>query len=153
MFNILFFGIIPTWLALQKDWIWWLGYAVFVIVFFFLVNTVRNVSSALNIVMAKTTYSNLSEDEQLEVDRVAENILTVYQSDPEADFENEFEQLGYAALAMRDLGIAPKILFSDWFPVKNPSRIPPDKWIAMSIKTAKGWLEPKNSKHGPEAAD
>jgi hypothetical protein len=153
MFKILFFGIIPTWLALQKDWIWWLGYAVFVIVFFFLVNTVRNLSSALNIVMAKTTYSNLSEDEQLEVDRVAENILTVYQSDPEAEFENEFEQWGYAALAMHDLGIAPRIFFSDWFPVKNPSRIPPDKWIVMSIKTAKGWLESRHSKNGPEAAD
>jgi len=150
MFNILYFGVIPTYLALQKDWGWWLGYAISVVVYYFLIQSFHSASAALNIIMAKVTYDILPEDDQLEVDAVADNILTVLKSDPGADFENEFEQFGYSALAMRDLGIDPVIFFKTWFPVKNPSKLPSDKWISMFIKKASKIM---NSPESSPAAD
>ena len=150
MFNILYFGAVPTYLALQKDWWWWLGYAISVVVYYLLNQLFRDASAAFNIIMAKVTYDILSEDDQLEVDMVAENILMVLKSDPNADFENEFEQFGYAALAMRDLGIDPVIFFKTWFFVKNPSMLPSDQWIALLIKKATKIM---NSPESSPAAD
>jgi len=116
--------------------VWWLGYAISVIVYYLLIIIFRDASAAFNIIMAKVTYNTLAEDDQLEVDMVADNILTVLKSDPSADFESEFEELGYAALAMRDLGIDPLIFFKTWFSVENPSILPPDQWISVLIKKA-----------------
>ncbi len=150
MFNILYFGVIPTYLVLQKDWVWWLGYAISLILYYLVIQSFRDAAAAFNIIMAKVTYNILPEDEKLEVDVVAENILTVLKSDPDADFENEFEKFGYAALAMRDLGIDPLIFFKTWFSVKNPSILPSDKWIALLIKKASKIM---NSPESSPAAD
>ena len=150
MLNILYFGVIPTYLALQKDWVWWLGYAISVIVYYFLSRSYQHIMAATNIVMAKVTYANLSEDDKLEVDEIANIIITAQKSDPQVTYENEFEELAYLALAMRNLGIRPDIYFSSWFSVKDPSKLPSEKWIATMIKITSKKLE---SMVNPNAVD
>jgi hypothetical protein len=132
--SIVMLGVVPTYLVLQHgDWVWWLCYALFLIAGLSLGRLISNIASALNIVMAQTTYCRLSEDEQMNVDIVAEHIYSVYEHDPEALFESQFQRMGYVALAMRDMRIAPVIFFDKWLHVQNPSKLPPLRWIAKTI--------------------
>ncbi len=136
--NIFIFGAVPTYLYLVKnDWAWWLGYGIIVLAYYLLNRAIINVCSALNIVVAKITYDNLSVDDQIEVDIIAEQILAVYECDVTAAFESELQRLGYTALAMRNLGIDPYIIVDEWYAVKNPSKVPPKMYIHSALGFAK----------------
>ena len=141
IFNIFIFGAAPTYLYLLKnDWAWWLGYVIIVLAYYILNRIISNIRSAINIAMAKVTYNNLSEDDQFEVDMIAEQILEVYEWDVNAVFESELQQLGYTALAMRNLGIKPDNFENNWYVVTNPSKVPSELWTKAALGVAKAKL-------------
>lgn len=131
IFNVVAFGIIPTYLALKDfGWLWWVGYAVLLIALFIVLGIVRTVNSyqnaAANIVMATATINTLDKTTRRKVETYAKRMYSVHQADPDATFDNDMERSAFWALAMGDMGIEPIILYEYWFDVRDPSDIPPD---------------------------
>lgn len=131
IFNVVAFGIIPTYLALKDfGWLWWIGYVILLIALFIVLGMVHTVNShrnaAANIVMATATIQTLDKRTRKKVEEHAKHIHAVYETDPDANFDNDMERSAYWALAMGDMEIEPVILYEYWFDVRNPSDIPPD---------------------------
>lgn len=141
-FFVLSLGVVPTYMALKNfGWLWWLGYAVLLGLYLFLNSFWSNLSAATNIVMAQVTIRTLSDDERFDVEVYAEQMHSVFEGDPSAVFENEWQELAYLALAMDDMGIAPVVLFRKWFDVRNPSKAPTDGMLAHAMKMAASRIE------------
>lgn len=134
-FFVLSLGVVPTYMALEHfDWPWWLGYAVLFGVYRLLNSVWEDIAAANNIVMAQVTIRTLTDDARFDVEDYAEQMHSVFEGDPSAVFENEWQELAYLALAMDDMGIAPVILFRKWFDVPNPSKAPTDGMLARAME-------------------
>lgn len=131
IFNVVAFGIVPTYLALKDfGWLWWVGYVILLIAVFLVLGMVHTTNAyrnaAANIVMATATIQTLDKRTRKKVEEHAKHMYAVYQADPDANFDNDLERSAYLALAMDDMEIEPIILYEYWFDVRNPSDIPPD---------------------------
>ena len=140
MFKIVSFGVVPTYLALEHfSWLWWVGYAIFLVAYRSVNRARANNAAAFNIVMAQATIITLDRNEMRRVKSYARKMLCVFEGDPGAVFENELQELAHFALAMNDMGIEPAVPSMHWFEPRDPSYVPPEYVIshAMKIVTAK----------------
>ncbi|MBK6998895.1 MAG: hypothetical protein IPH35_02590 [Rhodoferax sp.] len=153
IFNVVGLGVIPTCLFLKDfGWLWWVGYAILLVIVVYAYTTVRSVWSSLNaahnIVMAKATISTLDKTTKRKVEAYAKRMHSVFEGEPDGNFANDIEKSAYLALAMQDMDIAPVVFFKDWCDVQNPSKIPPYSTIAQVMKQLVTKLEPAPTTDG-----
>lgn len=94
-----------------------------VIVVYFLIRYVlfvKRFSAAMNVILAKYTFSCLSESERLRVERRAEEILHRLLKGRFNGYWGEVDRFGWFALAMAELGIQPSVNGERWSYVRNP---------------------------------
>lgn len=77
-------------------------------------------AAAMNVVLAKYTFEQLSRDQQTQIDEKAHEILAGLMRHPPSDFQTEVHRFGWYALAMAELGIPPAIEEPKWSYVSNP---------------------------------
>lgn len=137
MLSVLLFGVFPTYLLLTaKGWIWWLGYAALLFAYFHQRRTAGYVAAATNLVAARVTFEKLDKAQQAEVDKVSRRVITACGGSASPEFRNQAQMFGWYALGMRELGIRPAVLLSQWNIVKNPFIVPARRWIDSAIHIA-----------------
>ncbi len=150
VFNTVSFGVVPTYMALENfGWLWWLGYAILLVIVFFAYRTVNGLkleaNAAFNIVMAQATLLTIDSAEKRKVEAFAKQTYSVLEGDPDAVFENKMQELAYVALAMEDMEIEPVVLFDDWCNVRYPSNVPRAKAIAHAMEIAQMKMATKSA--------
>lgn len=154
IFNVVGLGVIPTCLVLKDfGWLWWVGYAILLVIVVFVYTSVRSAWSSLdaahNIVMAKATISTLDKPTRRKVETYAKRMYTVFEGEPDGNFANDIEKSAYLALAMQDMDIAPVVFFEEWCDVPNPSKIPPYSTISQVMQRLVDELKPAPTTDGP----
>ena len=140
-FFVVSLGVVPTYMALEHfDWPWWLGYAILLaivrVAYRLFASAKSETAAAFNIVMAQATLLTLDIVEKRKVETYAKHMYSVFEGDPDAVFENEFQKMAHIAMAMEDMEIDPVVLLKHWCDVPNPSDVPPAYIISKAMKMA-----------------
>lgn len=94
---------------------------VFIVLLRSNVGSSKRADAALNILLAKHTFSQLSIEDRNRVESRTHEILTERGFD--LHFQNDIERYGWYALALSDLGIAHQATgLNGWKAISNPSK-------------------------------